>query len=45
MASVNSYLGVLSHSASYNLRQEIFGTDELAQIMEFDGDMLKCVAA
>lgn len=45
MASVNSYLGVLSHSASFNLRQEIFSTDELAQIVELDGDILKCVAA
>ena len=45
IASVNSYLGVLSHSASYNLRREIFGTDELAQIVEFDGDMLSCKVA
>lgn len=44
-ASVNSYLGVLSHSASYHLRQDIFSTDELAQVIELDGDILKCTAA
>lgn len=39
--TVNSYLGILSHSASYNLRCEIFDTEDVAKIVEFDGDMLK----
>lgn len=32
-ASINSYLGVLSHSASYNIRQHLFE--------EIDGDIIK----
>jgi hypothetical protein len=43
--TVNSYLGILSHSASYNLRCEIFDTEDVAKIVEFDGDMLTCRAA
>lgn len=43
--TVNSYLGILSHSASYNLRREIFDTEDVAKIVEFDGDMLTCRAA
>ena len=42
--TVNSYLGILSHSASYNLRCEIFDTENVAKIVEFDGDMLTCRA-
>jgi hypothetical protein len=42
--TVNSYLGILSHSASYNLRCEIFDTEDVAKIVEFDGDMLTCRA-
>lgn len=45
MSSVNSYLGVLSHSASYHLRQDIFSDDALAKIVEIDADYLKCRAA
>jgi hypothetical protein len=41
MSSVNSYLGVLSHSASYNLRREIFDNDALAKVIEIDNDYLK----
>ena len=39
--SVNSYLGVLSHSASYNLRKRIFLNDKVARVVEFDDDLLK----
>ena len=38
--SVNSYLGVLSHYASYNLRTQLFMTPELMKIGYFDHDML-----
>lgn len=36
--TVNSYLGILSHSASYNLRREVFDTDDMAGIITFDED-------
>ena len=39
--TIGSYLGILSHTASYNLRCEIFATDDIAQIIEFDADMKK----
>lgn len=39
--TVNSYLGIMSHTASYHLRQETFDTPEYNCIMEFDGDILK----
>jgi hypothetical protein len=39
--TIGSYLGILSHTASYNLRREIFDTDDIVQIIEFDADMLK----
>ena len=39
--TICSYLGILSHTASYNLRREIFGTGDIAQIVEFDADMTK----
>lgn len=39
--TICSYLGILSHTASYNLRREIFDTDDIAQIVEFDADMTK----
>ncbi len=38
--SVNSYLGVLSHSASYNLRKRIFLNSKVAHAVEFDDDIL-----
>lgn len=38
--SVNSYLGVLSHSASYNLRKRIFLNSKVARAVEFDDDIL-----
>lgn len=41
VASVNSYLGVLSHSASYNLRNDLFVNSKISEIVEFDGDILK----
>jgi len=40
--TISSYLGILSHTASYNLRREIFDTNDISQIIEFDADMLKC---
>ena len=39
--SVNSYLGVLSHSSSFNLRKRIFLNDKVARVVEFDDDLLK----
>ena len=39
--TVNSYLGIMSHSASYRVRQQLFDTDDMARIIEIDGDMLK----
>ena len=39
--TICSYLGILSHTASYNLRREIFDTSDIAQIVEFDADMTK----
>ena len=39
--TICSYLGILSHAASYNLRREIFDTSNIAQIVEFDADMTK----
>ena len=39
--SVNSYLGVLSHSASYNIRRQLFLNGKAARFMEFDADLLK----
>jgi len=40
-STVNSYLGILSHTASFNLRQELFGGDDLARIIEIDTDYCK----
>ena len=39
-SSVNSYLGVLSHHASYNIRHALFDESNIAKILEFDGDIL-----
>jgi len=39
--SVNSYLGVLSHSASYNLRKRIFLNSKVARAVDFDDAFLK----
>ena len=38
--TINSYLGILSHTASYNLRREMFGIHDISQIIEFDADFL-----
>ena len=40
-STVNSYLGILSHTASFNLRQELFGGEELSRVIEIDNDFLK----
>lgn len=39
--SVNSYLGVLSHSASYNLRKRIFLNDKVSRVIDFDDRLLR----
>lgn len=39
--SVNSYLGIMSHTASYNLRRELFYQKKFLQIGYFDRDMTK----
>ena len=39
--TVNSYLGIMSHTASYNLRRSMFGEGEFAEIIEYDADMRK----
>jgi hypothetical protein len=41
LRSVNSYLGIMSHTASYNLRQSMFGEGEFAELIEYDSDMRK----
>jgi hypothetical protein len=38
-------MGVLSHTASYNLRREIFDTNDFMNVVEIDGDYLKCKIA
>lgn len=44
-ASVNSYLGVLCHTASYHLRQDILGVKDFFKVIEIDADYLKCSVA
>lgn len=39
--TVNSYLGFLSHTASFNLRKRLFDTDQLNKIIEIDKDYSK----
>lgn len=41
LRTVNSYLGIMSHTASYNLRQSMFGEGEFAELIEYDVDMRK----
>ena len=41
LRSVNSYLGIMSHTASYNLRMSMFGEGEFAELIEYDADMRK----
>ena len=41
LRSVNSYLGIMSHTASYNLRRSMFGDGEFAELIEYDADMRK----
>lgn len=41
LRSVNSYLGIMSHTASYNLRKSMFGEGEFAELIEYDADMRK----
>ena len=43
--SVGSYLGLLGHTSSYNLRRELFDTEEISTILEFDADMTRCKIA
>lgn len=39
--SVNSYLGIMAHTSSYNLRRELFFQPEFLRIGYFDKDMTK----
>ena len=41
IASINSYLGVLGHSASYNIRHDIINTNNISQKFHIDADCLK----
>jgi hypothetical protein len=41
LRSVNSYLGIMSHTASYNLLRSMFGEGEFAELIEYDADMRK----
>lgn len=41
LRSVNSYLGIMSHTASYNLRRELFFRKEFMRLGVFNGDMTK----
>ncbi len=41
IASINSYLGVLSHSASYNIRHDIINTNNISHKFNIDADCLK----
>lgn len=41
LRSVNSYLGIMSHTASYNLRRLMFGDGDFAELIEYDADMRK----
>lgn len=41
LRSVNSYLGIMSHTASYNLRRSMFCEGEFAELIEYDADMRK----
>ena len=42
-ASINSYLGVLSHSASYNIRRQLISENNLSHIIQTDPDFLKVI--
>ncbi len=39
--SVNSYLGVLSHNATYNLRCNLFLDSDISRMLEYDPHVLK----
>lgn len=41
MRTVNSYLGIMSHTASYNLRRSMFGEGEFAELLDYDAEMSK----
>lgn len=41
LRTVNSYLGIMSHTASYNIRRAIFGQGEFGEMVEYDADMRK----
>lgn len=41
--SVNSYLGILRHTASYNLRRRLFMTQPIMRTCVFDADMTKAI--
>ena len=39
--SVNSYLGVLSHNATFNLRCDLFLDNKISRVLEYDPHVLK----
>lgn len=41
LRTVNSYLGIISHTASYNIRRAMFGQGEFAAMIEYDAEMRK----
>lgn len=41
LRTVNSYLGIMSHTASYNIRRAMFGQGEFAEMIECDDGMSK----
>jgi hypothetical protein len=38
--SVRSYLGIMQHAASYNIRTAIFANSDIERVIEFDSDFL-----
>ncbi|MBR0263908.1 MAG: hypothetical protein IJQ60_08490 [Prevotella sp.] len=44
LRSVNSYLGIFQHTASYNIRRRLFMKEEYLKIGVFDADMTKITA-
>lgn len=39
--TVNSYLGIMSHMASYRVRRQLFDTDDITRAVEIDADWLR----
>ena len=45
LRSVNSYLGIMAHTASYRLRRRLFFRREFLRLGAFDRDMTKLTAS